>query len=106
VTGTVTTDAVSSVPAGAEASLTITDGTVAVDTGCNVGSGGVEVGEDTLTFGPIAVTERACADEIMQLEAAVLAVLQGEVSYEVDGTSLSLRTEGPDGEIGLELTAG
>ena len=105
VTGTVATEAVSSVPAEAEASLTITDGTVAVNTGCNTGSGGVEVAENTLTFGPIATTMRACSDELMQLEAAVLAVLQGEVSYEIDGPSLSLRSDGPDGEVGLELTA-
>lgn len=102
VTGTVATEAVSSVPLDAEASITITDETVAVNTGCNTGSGGVEVGDDVLTFGPIATTKRACADDIMQLEAAVLAVLQGEVSYEIDGRSLSLRT---DGGIGLELTA-
>jgi heat shock protein HslJ len=105
VTGTVATEAVSSVPADAQASITITDETVAVDTGCNTGSGGVEVAEGTLTFGPIATTMRACDDEIMQLEAAVLAVLQGEVTYEIDGPSLSLRADGPDGEIGLELTA-
>jgi heat shock protein HslJ len=83
------------------------DGTVAVETGCNTGSGSVEVGDDTLTFGPIATTLRACADEaVNQLEAAVLAVLQGEVSYTIDGSNLSLRSgEGADA-IGLELTAG
>jgi heat shock protein HslJ len=108
VTGTVANEGVSSVPADATASMTIADdGTVAVETGCNTGSGSVEVGDDTLTFGPIATTLRACADEaVNQLEAAVLAVLQGEVSYTIDGSNLSLRSgEGADA-IGLELTAG
>ncbi len=103
VTGTVATEAVSSVPADAEASITITDDTVAVNTGCNTGSGGVEVGEDVLIFGPIATTRRACTDDLMQLEASVLAVLQGEVSYEIDGDSLSLRNDANG--VGLELTA-
>lgn len=104
VSGTVANEAVASVPADAVASITIDDaGAVAVETGCNMGSGTVEVGDDTLTFGAIAVTERACADEaINELEAAVLQTLQGEVRYEIDGTSLSLRT---DDEIGLQLTA-
>jgi heat shock protein HslJ len=106
VTGTVATQAVSSVPMDSTASITITDdGTVAVDTGCNTGSGEVEVGDDTLTFGPIATTLRACVDEAAGLEASVLAVLQGEVGYEISGDDLSLRSgEGAD-EIGLELTA-
>lgn len=103
VTGTVATEAVSSVPADAEASITITDETVAVNTGCNTGSGGVEVADATLTFGPIATTMRACTDEIMQLETAVLNVLNGEVTYEVSGDSLSLRNDA--NEVGLELTA-
>jgi heat shock protein HslJ len=108
VTGTVANEGVSSVPADATASIMIApDDSVTVDTGCNTGSGTVTVTDDTLTFGPIATTMRACADEaVNQLEAAVLAVLQGEVAYEITGDTLSLRSgEGAD-QIGLELTAG
>ncbi|HUV16982.1 MAG TPA: META domain-containing protein [Ilumatobacteraceae bacterium] len=107
VTGTVANEAVSSVPMDATASITIADdGTVAVDTGCNTGSGSVEVGDDTLTFGPIATTKMACPPEQTELETSVLSVLQGEVTYTIDGDSLSLRSgEGAD-EVGLELTAG
>lgn len=106
VTGTVANQGVSTVPTDPTASITITDdGTVAVDTGCNTGSGDVEVTDATLVFGPIATTLRACVDEVADLEANVLSVLQGEVAYEIDGDNLSLRTgEGAD-EIGLELTA-
>ena len=104
VTGTVATQAVSSAPVDSTASITIADdGTVAVDTGCNAGSGSVEITDTTLTFGPIATTRRSCIDELNALEASVLTVLQGAVTYEIDGDSLSLRSS--DGEIGLELTA-
>ena len=60
VTGTVANEAVSSVPADSSASITIADdGIAAVNTGCNTGSGSVEVSDDTLTFGPIAITKKA-----------------------------------------------
>jgi heat shock protein HslJ len=106
ITGTVANEAVSSVPAGAEASITITDGQAAIRTGCNTGSTGVEVTDTTITFGPIALTRMACEPDLTALESSVLAVLDGEVTYEVAGDSLSLRADGGDGEIGLELTAG
>jgi heat shock protein HslJ len=105
VTGTVANEAVSSVPMDSTASITIADdGTVSVDTGCNTGSGSVEVGDDTLTFGPIAITKMACPPEQTALETSVLAVLQGEVAYEIDGSNMSLRSGDGADEIGLELT--
>ena len=106
VTGTVANEAVSSVPMDAVASITIADdGTVAVNTGCNTGSGSVEVTDATLTFGPIAITKKACPPEQTALEASVLSVLQGEVTYTIDGNTMSLRSGDGADEIGLELTA-
>lgn len=106
VTGTVATEAVSTVPMESTASITIADdGMVAVNAGCNTGSGSVEVADDTLTFGPIAITKMMCPPEQMDLEAAVLGVLQGEGSYEISGDTLSLRSGTGADEIGLELTA-
>ncbi len=106
VSGTVANEAVTVGLVDSEASLTISDdGTVQVDTGCNTGSGTVEITDSTLTFGPIAATLMACDEELTRLETSVLATLQGEVSYQIDGSTLSLRTNGPDGEVGLELTA-
>lgn len=105
ITGTVANDAVSSIPRGAEPSLTITDGQAAIDTGCNSGSGSVEVTDTTLTFGPIATTRMACAPDLTDLEVTVLTVLDGEVGYEIDGASMSIRADGADGEIGLQLSA-
>lgn len=106
VTGTVANQGVSTVPVDSTASMLIApDGVVTVDTGCNTGSGDVTITDDTLTFGPIAITRMACAPELMELEASVLGVLQGDVTYEINGDSLSLRTGDGADEIGLELTA-
>ena len=104
ITGIVSNDAVSSLPAGAEASLTITDGQAAIMAGCNSGSTGVEITDTTISFGPTALTMMACSPELTELEASVLAVLDGEVTYEIAGDNLSLRNG--DGTGGLELTAG
>jgi heat shock protein HslJ len=105
VTGIVANEAVSSLPMDAEASLTITDGQAAIRTGCNSGSTSVEITDTTITFGPIALTKMACPPGLSDLEASVLAVLAGEVSYEISGDGLSLSNEGAEGQPGLELTA-
>jgi len=106
ITGTGTTEAISSVPTDSAASITIADdGSIAVNTGCNTGAGSVEVTDTSLKFGPIDSTLIGCEPELADLEASVLAVLQGEVTYEIEGDTLSLRSgEGADA-IGLDLTA-
>lgn len=101
VESTISADAVSSIPSGATASITITEGTVAIESGCNTGSGSVTVGEDTLTFGPIATTARECENDLMDLEAAVFAALDGETTYEIEADVLTFRS----GENGLVLRA-
>lgn len=106
ITGIVANEAVSSLPMGAEASITITDGQAAIRTGCNNGSASVEITDTTITFGPIALTKMACPPDLTDLEASVLAALDGEVTYEISGDSLSLLNEGADGQPGLVLTAG
>jgi heat shock protein HslJ len=105
LTGTVATEAISSLPADAESTLTITDGQAAINTGCNSGSTTVEITDTTMTFGPIALTRKACPDEITTLENSVLAVFDGEVTYEIVGDNLKIRKDAADGEIGLEYTA-
>lgn len=106
ITGIVANEAVSSLPMDAEASITITDGQAAIRTGCNNGSTSVEITDTTMTFGPIALTKMACPPDLTELEASVLAALDGEVTYEISGDSLSLINEAADGRPGLELTAG
>jgi heat shock protein HslJ len=99
VTGSTSPDAVSSVPEGA--SIRITDDTVKVDTGCNTGSGSATVDGDTITFGPIALTKKACDEALTELENQVLTVLDGEVSYDIQASSMTLL----NGDEGLQLTA-
>ena len=73
--GIVSGDAVSSVPAGVTASLRIVGGRAEVEAGCNTGGGTVAVSADTLTFGPLALTKKACEPAAMAVERAVTAVL-------------------------------
>ena len=85
-------DTVSSVPAGVEATFEISgDGTVELALGCNTGGGTAEIGDGTLTFGTIVATEMACEEPAMQVEAAILDLLSGEVTYQIDAGRLSMR---------------
>jgi heat shock protein HslJ len=83
--------AVSSVPDGVVATLEFgEDGTVAVAAGCNTGSAGYTRTEDTLTVEPLALTRMACEEGPTTVEAAVTAVLDGEVAYVIDGDTLTI----------------
>ena len=101
VTGVIAGDAVSSVPAEPTASLQFDAGSVAVETGCNAGSGGYERGDGVLTFGPIATTLKMCEEDVAALEQAVTTVLQGEATYDIQADTLTLQ----NGVNGLVLTA-
>ena len=79
VDGLLANQGVSTVPIGAEASITINDGTAAVEAGCNTGSAPVTITDTTITFGPLMLTRMACPQPQMDLEQAVVAVLSGEV---------------------------
>ncbi|WP_430333401.1 META domain-containing protein [Rhodococcus sp. ACT016] len=82
-------------------SLTIgQDGQATGSTGCNRFSGPVRVGDSTITFGKLATTRVACPDDVADVERAVLHVLDGEVTYTVDGPVMKLTR--PDG-TGLQL---
>jgi len=99
--GIVSGDAVSSVPVGVIASITIAGGRVDVEAGCNMGGGSVEVTADTLTFGPLATTKMACEAGPASVESAVLAVLSGRVNYTIDADGLTLDA----GDAGLMFRA-
>lgn len=72
------------------ATLTLEEGTITLATGCNSGSGGAEVGDGTVTVEAIGLTKKACEPAIMAWEADLLAFLEGELSYEVTDTGLTL----------------
>ena len=80
-----------SAPEGAY--VTITSDSIFVSTGCNRGSGTLEVGDGVVTIGAIASTMMACEGELQAWEAAVFGLLQGELSYEVDDDELTLTND-------------
>ncbi len=88
--GIVTGDAASSVPTGVTASMRIVDGRVELDTGCNTGGGPVTVTDDTLTFGAMALTKKACMAGPAAVEAAVVSTLTGTVHYTIEADVLTI----------------
>jgi heat shock protein HslJ len=69
------------------------DGTASGSSGCNQYSGGYTTDGASLSFGPLASTQMACADaDINAQEAAYLAALETVASYRLEGTRLDLLT--------------
>lgn len=93
-----------SLPAGVTATVTFADGgTYQVATGCNTGNGTyVATGAGTYTIDPPTLTRERCAEEVMEVEAAIAAVLDGEVSTSITGDRLTLTA----GDAGMSFTAG
>ncbi len=104
VTSIISGDAVSTVPDGAVATFEFAeDGTVAVNTGCNTGSGRYELSGTTLRFSGVAITEMACPGARGALEAAVIPVLGADaIEVTIEAGSLTLDA----GDAGLGLTGG
>lgn len=101
VTMIMTGDAAASVPEGVVATLAFSEeGEVFVTTGCNTGSGAVEILDTTLRPGDIALTRVACAPPANDVEQAMLEVLGADVvHYDVDASQLTLSI----GDRGLQL---
>jgi heat shock protein HslJ len=86
---------VSSIPADVVSTLSIDDsGWVSVAPGCNTGGGQATVGDGVIDFGPIALTRMACDGAAMEVETAVMRVLDGTVDYRVDADTLTLTRGG------------
>jgi heat shock protein HslJ len=89
-------DAVSSVPGGVTATLVFDGaGNVAVDTSCNTGSAMVELSDTAMLLSPMALTKMACGPDETEVETTMVALLMGEVAYEVSSDVLTL-TRGPN----------
>jgi heat shock protein HslJ len=78
-------------PDGAE--MSFSNGSVNVITGCNNASGSADVQNETITFGPMIATLKACEAELQQWQDALLGFLQGSVAYNVTGDDLVLGTQ-------------
>ncbi len=96
-----TLDLVGGEPAAASGSLTLgSDGGLAVEAGCNAGSGTYAIEGNQLVTGPIAVTEKLCADEVVHAqEAVVLAVLDADPTFAVDTRTGQLRLTAGDSTL-------
>jgi len=102
ITGSGDEGTVSSVPGGDAPTLVIKGDRIRVFTGCNRGSGSVEVEDASLIISALGVTKMACKDGATA-ERAVLAVLDGEVGYVQDYDVLTLTSA--DGPSGLQYRA-
>lgn len=87
--------------------LRFADGQVLVNASCNTGSGSAEITDSTITFGPIAMTMRACVGPTEEVEQAMTAVLQGTTTYTLkdDPAGTLLTIMAADGKTGLQFTA-
>jgi heat shock protein HslJ len=82
---------VSSVPDGVEATLMLESGGSASGSGgCNTFQGTYETSANELTFGPLASTKKACADDVMSVEQSYLTALQNAASYTIAGNTLTI----------------
>ncbi|MFF0264953.1 META domain-containing protein [Kribbella sp. NPDC004536] len=89
-------------PVGSEkAWFTLNGDRVTGSTGCNEFQGMVATSTGKLTFGELATTRRACTGDAAKLESLLLKGLRGELTYRIDGSTLSLRSSNG----GLDFTA-
>jgi heat shock protein HslJ len=97
-------DVASSVPGGTEAFLTLDgDGTVLGHTGCRAVRGDATVTDTTIRFSSVGGLDATCTGDAATLHAAVATILREEVTYRIDGPTLSLTTL--DQGVGLRLRA-
>jgi heat shock protein HslJ len=89
--GIIDGEVASSVPAGAGATLTLTNGaaSIAID-GCNQGSADVTITETAIELGDLAMTRMACSEPAASVEATVVGVLDGEITYTIESDTLTL----------------
>ncbi len=84
-------DAVSSTVAGTEVTMILADdGSVSGSSGCNTYSGTYTVDGDALSFGPLAGTKMACAEDVMAQETAFLTSLAEVAGSAIEGSRLTL----------------
>ncbi len=61
-------------------------------TGCNNLNGKVARAGNTITFGELAVTDRACAEAEGAMQKALVNGLKGKLTYKIDAGNLTLST--------------
>jgi heat shock protein HslJ len=72
------------------ATLVFADNKVTLTTECNSGQASYRTTGDKIVFDAVALTRKACPDELMQAEQAITPVLDGEVTFKIKNESLEL----------------
>ena len=80
----------SSVPEGVRATIFFSGGRVNVEA-CNQGAAEIDIDGDEIEIETLQMTKRACPPPEGDVDAAIGAVLDGRVTYEIEATSLTLR---------------
>jgi heat shock protein HslJ len=96
-----TLDEVNGLPAAGPGTLTLgADGRLSLEPGCNSGSGTYAIEGNRLLTGPIAVTERLCADDAVNTqEAIVVQVIDADPTFAVDTRTGQLRLMAGDATL-------
>jgi heat shock protein HslJ len=66
------------------------DGTVSGSTGCNTFHGTYTLSGDSLSFGPLATTRKACEQEVMTQEQAFVQAMEQVTGFSIEGSQLTL----------------
>ncbi len=83
-----------------EVRLRFADGRVAVETGCNRGSGTVEVEDSHLVAGPVVSTKMGCEAPLMEQEQWLFAMVAANPLVELSGPYLYVTWDKEDGAAG------
>ena len=75
------------------------NGGLAGSGGCNDYNATYTVSGDALTLGPVAATKKACADDVMTEENAYFAALGNVATFDIRGTTLTLRDSGGAAQV-------
>ncbi|MCB5169670.1 META domain-containing protein [Streptomyces bambusae] len=87
-------DSVNSVPGGASHFTIAEDGTVTGNLGCNTFRSTAKVSGDSVTFGALSATRKACKGAEGETEKAMTELLgSGPLKSKVDGNTLTLTAE-------------
>jgi heat shock protein HslJ len=63
---------------------------------CNRYFGSVEIGDESISFGPLAATRMACDEAVNTQESKFLKALQDAERYTIDGSVLRIHCKGMD----------
>jgi heat shock protein HslJ len=80
-----------SIPSGTSATMVLDDDKIDVTiTSCNQISGSVKIAPTTIEVGHLVTTDVACTGAAAALETAIVAVLDGKITYAIEATTLRL----------------